>query len=54
MFAAKNLNDFYWGYSSLKSIDLTNLNAPKEENMKGMFYYCESLESLNLILILKT
>ena len=32
----------------LISIDLSNFNAGKTENMIGMFYNCSKLNSLNL------
>ena len=38
---------FYECYS-LKSIDLSNFNPPKEQSMSAIFYNCISLSSINL------
>ena len=36
------------GCKSLSSIDLSNFNTDKLENMNGMFYECEKLNEINL------
>ena len=38
----------FWNCRNLSSLDLTNFNTTKVENMFGMFYFCEKLSSLVL------
>ena len=43
-----NMSNMFFGCSSLKSINLSNLDTNNVKDMSGMFSGCSSLTSLNL------
>ena len=43
-----DLSDLFYGYNSIKTLDISGWKTSEVNNIAGMFYNCEKLESLDI------